>query len=193
MADKTHTPSVKQTFIVNNIDEIQPDQNNPGKQVFQTPDGKVLKTLLVTGLDSNVEAQWENDCNVNRLLKRAQDKGLLRATATFQGDMDDLPQMNFRDAQIALAKAASYLESLPPDIRQTFKNDPVYFADFCQNPDNAPKLVEMGLAKLVDGVDGQGQTINMSNGTPVANVVAEPQSLPADPQPGTTPPVEPPA
>lgn len=52
---------------------------------------------------------------------------------------------DFHTANTVMAQAKQSFMSLPPNIRETFRNDPGLFLDFCSDPGNLPELREMGL------------------------------------------------
>lgn len=145
------------------------DMNNPGKQVFVDMNGKVLKVLTVTGLETKVDDTYVDELDINQFVEKAQARGLLRATTKYEGQMDDLPQIDYAQTQQAVAEAKTMFETLPSNIRAKFNNNYITFAETVSNPDNTQMLVDLGLAKALDGKDKQGNIIRDSQGNPTSD------------------------
>lgn len=54
---------------------------------------------------------------------------------------------DYRDAMEKIREADAAFLEVPAEIRKEFDNDPAKFFNFVNNPENLPKLREMGLAK----------------------------------------------
>ncbi|QCS36657.1 minor capsid protein [Capybara microvirus Cap3_SP_578] len=52
---------------------------------------------------------------------------------------------SYFDLHLKMQEANKQFSSLPSDVRSYFDNDPYNFMDFCQNPANLDKGIELGL------------------------------------------------
>ena len=129
-------------------------QYKPGKYVLVDTEGKVKKVITLTG-EGKTEQSYKDDLDINRLLEPAMKKGLLRHVTTFVGEYDDIPFDSFQDAQFIVAKGKNMFEALPSKIRTKF-GTPDKFMEYVQNPENKQWLIDNGVLKGLDGVDGKG-------------------------------------
>lgn len=145
----------KQVITIAENEDYRGYLEGPGKYVFKYLDGAVAKVVTVTG-EGKTDQSFKDLVSVKSLVARTEAKGLLRASQKFEGTMDDYPNLDYQEAQFALAEAKSVFEAMPSKLRKQFGNDPIAFAEFVQNPENQKNLVDMGLAKLKDGYDKFG-------------------------------------
>lgn len=116
-----------------------------GNPVGKDPNRKVLDCSKDKIL---VEQSHKDEVDINKIIRRhgvdmIQKTALLRSSDyTF----DDVTGNDFTEALHKIMKAKASFESLPSAVRKEFDNNPARFLDFIQNPDNAGRLVEMGLA-----------------------------------------------
>ena len=113
--------------------------------------GKVDKVLTVCG-ESKTDQSYKEMTSIKAQVRKAEAKGLLRAGTKFEGEMDDFPDYNYQEAAFMMAKAKSMYEALPSTVRNKFQG-PEHFMEFAKNPDNAPEMVKMGLAKAINDRD----------------------------------------
>ena len=155
------TKNMESAMNKKHVIEIDPKVTNPYKAVnadkkegqFVVKDkntGKVLKVLTKCG-QGKTDQSYKEYCQIKHLVSQTEAKGLLRASQQFEGQMDDLPDIDFQQAQFMVAKAQSMFEAMPSGIRANFENSPAKFMDFINNPDNAQAVRDMGLAKGLDG------------------------------------------
>ena len=96
---------------------------------------------------SSTKQSFKDECDINNILGKFRKTGLLEHVAVHQGDYRDLSEpTDYQTALNIVLSANAAFESLPSDIRKDFGNNPAAFLEFVDNPDNADKLVEMGLA-----------------------------------------------
>lgn len=104
--------------------------------------------LDCSGDDLITEQSHAAEVNINAIVKKhgidliAKTNALLSPTFRF----DDVTGNDFTEAMNILSKAQNTFDSMPSQIRKEFDNNPAKFLDFVQNPDNADKMVDMGLA-----------------------------------------------
>ena len=89
----------------------------------------------------------KDECDINHIMARFQKTGLLSHVAAFEGDYAEYAEIDFHTAMNQIAAAKSMFETVPSNIREEFDNDPGRFIEFVNNPENADKMREMGLAK----------------------------------------------
>lgn len=104
-------------------------------------------------LDESKTKQSEADaCDVNRIVARWLKSGgtidLCQRVGQFL-DVADIP--DYKGCLNFVASANSMFAALPADIRERFDNDPGAFLAFADNPENADAMIELGLAKAVEG------------------------------------------
>jgi len=93
------------------------------------------------------EQAHKDDCDIQTILKRYQQTGVVQHNNSVQGHYDDyIDAPTFQDAQNAIAEAKSMFESVPAQIRRDFGNDPAQFLAFVQDESNIDKMREYGLA-----------------------------------------------
>lgn len=98
------------------------------------------------------EQAHKKACDTNNIVRRYLKTGMvdhLNPRTPIDGMMD--PGMDFKTAMDIVARGNSAFESQPAALRAQFDHDPKKFVEFCTNPDNADKLVEMGLANAPVG------------------------------------------
>lgn len=85
--------------------------------------------------------------DMNRILSRASSTGLLpqRVAQPLSGEIPDIE--SFHDAMNLIVNANNQFMALPVAIREEFRHSPEAFLDFARNPENAEKMVTMGLAQ----------------------------------------------
>lgn len=149
------------------------DGYEPGIYTVIDVDTGKRKVLTICG-ESKTDQSYKEMTSVKAQVRKAEAKGLLRANTQFKGEMDDFPDYDFQEAQFMLARAATMYEELPSSVRNKFKT-PADFMTFANNPDNAKQMIDMGLAKSIDGFDKQGQTITNSQGQQTKDIIDPPE------------------
>ena len=148
------TPAL--TNLIKDIEDSKKKDIHPGKVVVKDQQGKVLKVTTVTGTKTRVEQSHKEDLDINRMLEPVHQKGLLRHSVKFEGQMDDIPVGDFQEAMIIVAKGNTMFEELPSNLRTKFET-PENFLNVVQNPANKEMLKELGILKGLDGLDRNGQ------------------------------------
>lgn len=110
--------------------------------------GKRRKPYNLVCPDPSLAKQSERDiCDINKILKKHAQTGIITHTNKFQGTYDDLPTgHDYHSALNKVLEAEESFNSLTSEIRSTFNNDPAKFLEFAQNPANGQQLIDMGLA-----------------------------------------------
>lgn len=94
----------------------------------------------------------KDECDINKIVARFKQVAgpdvLDRLAGYVAGEYGDFSEVvDYRTALDQISQARASFEALPAIVRKEFDNDPAAFLDFVHNPDNADRLVEMGLAK----------------------------------------------
>lgn len=86
------------------------------------------------------------ECDVNYILKRYQQTGILPNTdvKSVFADVSSVP--DYQDALNIVINAENQFSVLDAQMRARFMNDPANFLAFVEDPKNAPELIKMGLA-----------------------------------------------
>lgn len=97
---------------------------------------------------SMTDQSQKDECDANLIVKRFNATGLesllqKKPMAQF-GDFTQIP--NFHDAMNQMAAAQTFFAELPATVREFFENDSKKFVKFADDPKNAAKLIELGLA-----------------------------------------------
>lgn len=122
--------------------------------------------------ESMTQQNFKDECDVNNIMRKFEKTGMVSHVNSVQGtyaDYTDMPQ-SYHEALEQVQSAHDMFMTIPAKIRAEFNNDPGEFLAFVEDPANADKLRDMGLAK------------------------AKPEPVPdppkADPEPPTPPPQE---
>lgn len=94
------------------------------------------------------------------------------------GDFSEIT--DFRSALEAVDKANQMFLEYPAQLRAMFDNDPQLFMEFCNDPNNRPKMAELGLLKATETPPAPPVGSGGATGTPTAG------SPPAAPRSPTT-------
>lgn len=120
-----------------------------------------------------VEQNHKDEVDINQIIKRhgidlVTKVGMMRSQ---EYQFDDVTGNDFQEAANILIKAQDQFDSLPSAVRKEFDHNPAKFLDFVQNPDNLPKMYEMGLA--VKPAPEQPVQVLVTNPEPVPETPAE--------------------
>lgn len=135
--------------------------------------------------NSSLTRQSEKDqTDLNKIIKKAKAGEIIthvnEATAQY---FDNTEVNEFQVSMNIVANGTQAFEQLPSDIRKKFHNDAGEFLEFACDPDNAEKMIKLGLATKPKGpFDSEGKII-----PPTATKAVE---TPAETTPPETPPTE---
>lgn len=86
-------------------------------------------------------------CDINVIMKRYETTGLLPLPVR-EAAFTDVSQIgDFRTALEVIRVAQEGFMQLPAQVRAEFRNDAAEFVDFCSDPGNRARLVELGLVE----------------------------------------------
>lgn len=86
-------------------------------------------------------------CDINLIMKNYDRTGLLPQAVKEAVFMDVSEVGDFRTALAVIQTAQEGFMRLPAVVRAEFRNDPAEFVDFCSDPGNRARLVELGLVE----------------------------------------------
>nr|QJB19432.1 MAG: internal scaffolding protein [Microvirus sp.]QJB19673.1 MAG: internal scaffolding protein [Microvirus sp.] len=95
---------------------------------------------------SLTQQQFKDECDVNNILKKYQQTGLLSHVVKTQGNFGDFSSVE--DYQTSLHKvmiAQDNFELLPSELRSKFNNDPSKLIGFINDPKNKEDCLKYGL------------------------------------------------
>ena len=102
---------------------------------------------FVTTDRSRTKQSHKKECDVNEILKKFRDTGVIAHRNTFEGsygDFTNVPQ-SYHEALEQLRHADNMFMTLPAHVREKFENSPAAFLKFVENPDNAQEMYDLGL------------------------------------------------
>lgn len=100
------------------------------------------------GGPSRTKQSMQDECDINKLMKRYEKTGLIDHVNRHQGQYGNFvtgEDYHGHLTQVLAAQAA--FGTLPSAIRARFDNDPASFLNFVQNPENEAEMIKMGLAE----------------------------------------------
>lgn len=92
------------------------------------------------------QQSMKDECDINQILAKGQETGLIRHVRDNPGRYLDLPgEMDFQAALNLVHSAEQLFLSLPSSLRTRFQNNPAEYLAFCENPENEAEMRELGL------------------------------------------------
>ncbi|WNK14298.1 MAG: internal scaffolding protein [Microvirus sp.] len=123
---------------------------------------------------TRAKQSFKEECDINTIVRRFGITGELPVGVRMPsyGDFTGLSDMH--TALNAIAQAREAFDAMPADVRRRFDNDPAKFVDFCDDEQNRPEAVRLGLvaAQVVDLAAGAAPGAAAVAAAPSAAVVA---------------------
>lgn len=95
---------------------------------------------------SPVQHHQAKSADIHNIMKKFERDGILHHVNTVKGRYADYPgEVDFHQMQNTIALAKTMFETVPPDIRSKFHNDPGEFVDFMTNEANYSEIKELGI------------------------------------------------
>lgn len=88
---------------------------------------------------------FKDSCDINKILKKAQKAGSIshfEKHGAFYGDFAEAPKDLF-EAREQIERGTAIFNEAPAEIRKEFKNDPLEFYKFVNDPANSDRLREI--------------------------------------------------
>ncbi len=96
---------------------------------------------------SRTMQSMRDECDINGIMRKYEKHGLLDHLNAHQGDYGDFSSFtSYHDSMNQVRLADEMFMTIPAKTREVFRNDPSAFLQFAQDPANAEKMVEYGLA-----------------------------------------------
>ncbi len=103
--------------------------------------------LDFSGSPSMAKQSFKAECDINTIVRRFKETGSVSHLASREGTYGDFGEVgDYHASMLTVRRAQESFEALPAAVRDRFRNDPGEFLEFVQDPENAPEMVEMGLA-----------------------------------------------
>lgn len=117
------------------------------KQPFRTAYGDYKKVVFEPVGESLTQQHFRDECDIKNIIKKHDRTGLITHVARGIAEYGDYSEVHeYREALDLVNNANASFAELPADIRKLFDNNAGDFYEFATNPDNADKMVELGLA-----------------------------------------------
>nr|QJB20187.1 MAG: internal scaffolding protein [Microvirus sp.] len=111
-------------------------------------DGNVIRRrvkFFTTG-PSRTKQSMKAECDINGIMKRYERTGVITHLAQRQAYFADVSEVpDFAAALESVRKAEDMFMSLPAKIRKEFGNDAGAYVEFCSDPANRDRMVELGI------------------------------------------------
>lgn len=104
-----------------------------------------LKSTIDTG-PGVAKQSPKDECDVNQILARFQQTGVLQHRQDFEAQYDDATGIDFQTAMNLVISSQKMFEELPATARRKFNDSPEIFMNFVNDPANLPEMIKMGLA-----------------------------------------------
>lgn len=109
-----------------------------------SPQQRVQITFPAQG---RTKQEFKDESDINQIMARYMRTGLIDNVTTKLPQFADVQGQDFYEAMQIVAESKTLFEELPSKIRTEFENDPGKFLDFVHNPENRPRMAEMGLLR----------------------------------------------
>ena len=97
--------------------------------------------------ESLTKQMHKDECDVNQILRKFEKTGIVAHRNKFEGRYEDVSQgLDLQAALQVITEAQEMFMELPATVRREFENDPGKFLAFVQDPENAERMYELGLA-----------------------------------------------
>ena len=117
------------------------------KLEFKTAYGDRVASPFNTTGESLTQQHFLEECDIKTIIKKHDRTGLIQHVAQGVAEYGDYSEVHeYREALDLINAADESFAGLPADVRKAFNNDAGEFFEFATNPDNAGKMVELGLA-----------------------------------------------
>jgi len=99
------------------------------------------------GTDDLTKQSAKDECDINLIMARYLKTGVLDFVNKNAPQYGDVTGYEFQAAMETVAKGKSMFAELPAAIRDEFDNNPEFFLEFVNDPENLPQMAEMGLLR----------------------------------------------
>lgn len=131
---------------------------------------------------SKTQQQFIDDCDINKIVARADASGVLTHTARGTPQYGDFSQfgdsLHFQNSLNTVIEAENAFMALPAETRKRFSNDPAELLAFLEDPKNQDEAVRLGLASPKPATDNPDPIVH----SPPAKPVKPAKNTPEEPQ-----------
>jgi phage internal scaffolding protein len=95
--------------------------------------------------DGRTKQSFADECDINKILKRAEVTGSishLEKHGAFYADVADAPQDIF-EARAQIERVGEIFSELPAEVRKEFRNDPLQYLAYVNDPANQGRIEEL--------------------------------------------------
>jgi phage internal scaffolding protein len=162
-------------------EQMKTENNKP---IFRTAYGPKIKVQLNEFGPSRTKQEFAEECQINNIMAKFQKTGIIDHLNKYEGRYDEHSGHDYNESMNIIAQANTMFEELPSSIRSEFENNPAKFLDFTNNPENADRMIEMGLARRVKRPE---ETIPMATATALLEAIDAQKSATGASPPEKTP------
>lgn len=113
---------------------------------IKKPYGKRTRVPFKCVGESMTHQSFKNECDINFIMRKYQQTGLIDHVNQFNGDYSDLTEnVDFQTALNITLDAQNAFDSLPSSLRKRFSNNPKEFLDFVSDESNIDEMKKIGL------------------------------------------------
>lgn len=135
-----------------------------------------VPVLLNTPGPGKTLQSFKNECDINRIMKRYQQTGVIDHINRAQPRFGDIEVYDFQESMNIVLEAEARFAALPSEVRDRFGNDPARLLDFVSKPENAQEAVKLG---LLDAPPMPVPTPQPTPANPATGSTAAPSPIPA--------------
>lgn len=118
------------------------------KMVFKTGYGERERVQAKPKGESLTQQHFAHEADVRNIIKQYDKTGLIANVQKGVARYGDYSEVNeYREALDLVNDANNMFADIPAELREMFGNDAGTFFEFCTNPENKQKMIELGLAE----------------------------------------------
>lgn len=99
------------------------------------------------GYDGKTQQNFKDECDINTIVNNFLKTGEMPDNIKLPQYVDYEGIFDFRSAMETMMQAEESFMEIPAPVRAQFNNSPQEFLEFCSNPNNRDKLMELKLLK----------------------------------------------
>lgn len=136
------------------------------------PRPRGVGAISFEGSVSRTHQSFKKETDVNHIVSRAQMAGFLPPPVRPPVFADVSGVRDFKSAVYRVQAVHELFDALPSEVRKRFKNDPLGFLQFCDNPANLSEMAKLGLLSSEDSLPSE----------PVSGAAKRPKAAEAAPE-----------
>lgn len=119
------------------------------KNNFKTAYGDRSRHGFETVGESLTQQHFAKETDIKEIIRKHDRTGIIQHVARGVAQYGDYSEVNeYREALDMVNSANASFMALPAEVRKQFDNDAGMFFEFATNPENAEKMVQLGLAEV---------------------------------------------